>query len=72
LTELDGKARLPTEDTLSRDADDDTEDDKKKKFFSWREVALILDRVFMYLFILVIVLATAVCVILLIVGGQYS
>ena len=72
MTELDGKARLPTEDTLSRDADDDTEDDKKKKFFSWREVALILDRVFMYLFILVIVLATAVCVILLIVGGQYS
>ena len=46
---------------------DDEEDGNK--IYSWKEVALILDRFFMYLFVVLIVGATLIC--LAIMGSKY-
>ncbi|XP_052812696.1 acetylcholine receptor subunit beta-like isoform X1 [Mya arenaria] len=54
--------------------DDDDNDEKNKKpeerHYSWKEVALILDRFFMYLFVFLVVTVTVVCLSILAVGGQ--
>ena len=42
------------------EADDSVDDDEVKQF-SWKEVALILDRCFMYLFIFLIIVTTIIC-----------
>ncbi|XP_052813070.1 acetylcholine receptor subunit beta-like [Mya arenaria] len=51
--------------------DDDEENAKpEERPYSWKEVALILDRFFMYLFVLLVFTVTAVSLSILAVGGQ--
>lgn len=43
----------------------ENEGGEKKKMYSWKEVALIIDRCFMYLFIFLTVVVTVVCLAIL-------
>jgi hypothetical protein len=40
---------------------DDDADEDEIKIYSWKEVALILDRCFMYLFIFLVIVTSIVC-----------
>lgn len=45
----------------NEDAEDEKDQGDNVKMYSWKEVALILDRCFMYLFIFLVVLVTVIC-----------
>lgn len=51
--------------SMNGDATFDETSSEDEKYYNWKEVALILDRTFMYLFIVMIAVSTIVCLAIL-------
>ncbi|XP_052814849.1 acetylcholine receptor subunit beta-like isoform X2 [Mya arenaria] len=67
----DAKTRINSPSRKVALTDDDRENkNPEDKIFSWKEVALILDRFFMYLFVFLVFTVTLVCLSILAKGGQ--
>ncbi|XP_052812727.1 acetylcholine receptor subunit beta-like isoform X2 [Mya arenaria] len=67
----DAKTRINSPSGKVPLTDDENEENTKpdEKYYSWKEVALILDRFFMYLFVFMVFTVTVVCLSILAIGG---
>ncbi|KAL4217015.1 hypothetical protein ACF0H5_023471 [Mactra antiquata] len=57
-------------EAIKNDDSTGSESSEPECIYSWKEVALILDRCFMYLFIFAVVVTTLICLVILIVGDD--